>query len=549
MRCAALAAVAALALAPAARGADLFVDAALGGDANAGLSWGAPKATVLAALADASLTPEPDVVSVATGVYLGDIDVPRDVTLLGGYASGGATRDIAAYRTTLMGEGDGPVVTFGTGTDACVLDGFVVTGGWSDSASYDRTDPDIRYVGGIAIVDASPVIRNCLVQGNEGVIGGGIYAIGSAGLIEDSVIQGNIGTPVNAKVRSWLQVGQVALRRTIVRRNRTLGVLYLGRLWSTSGGMYLTLPGTGTRTVIDGCVVVANEGVGEADPSSFKADALWLSSRALSQERWTVRDTTFGTTGNSAFILETLTLRWHETVGWDFDNCLVTGPRDTWIMADSDGGWSRFMNCTLADGPGLVLHAGSVDGGSDMSFDRCILGSTGVGGRANPVFSNTLVMDGTPFGTNVINADPLFVSGPARDYYLSDVTSGQAATSPAIDQGPITSAEAGLGGCTTRTDGGADTGLVDWGYHDCGIVAGGPWADEPVAPTLEIWRGNTANALELHLVTTRLPRVDQPNIAPDTVRAGALLFYDVRGAIAPIHVARTPENASVVLTY
>jgi predicted outer membrane repeat protein len=64
-----------------------------------------------------------------------------------------------------------------------------------------------------------------------------------------------------------------------------------------------------------------------------------------------------------------------------------------------------------------------------------------------------------------INSDPLFVTGPDGDHYLSQTASGQALDSPCVDAGSDTTTNLGLHKYTTRTDGMADTGIVDMGYH------------------------------------------------------------------------------------
>ena len=66
--------------------------------------------------------------------------------------------------------------------------------------------------------------------------------------------------------------------------------------------------------------------------------------------------------------------------------------------------------------------------------------------------------------TNTVG-DPLFVSGPLGEFYLSQTKAGQAQTSPAVDAGSASATEATLAGRTTRTDGVGDTGVVDLGYH------------------------------------------------------------------------------------
>ncbi len=83
-------------------------------------------------------------------------------------------------------------------------------------------------------------------------------------------------------------------------------------------------------------------------------------------------------------------------------------------------------------------------------------------------------------------ADPMFVSGPLGDYYLSSVEAGQDADSPCMDAGSTSASIAGVNWRTTRTDGEFDTGTVDIGYHysatpptiDCFVSAG----HEPLHP-------------------------------------------------------------------
>jgi hypothetical protein len=65
-------------------------------------------------------------------------------------------------------------------------------------------------------------------------------------------------------------------------------------------------------------------------------------------------------------------------------------------------------------------------------------------------------------GTGNIDADPLFVTGPAGDYYLSQIAAGQSQQSPCVNAGDPASPM--IDG-TTRTDGVPDEGIVDMGYH------------------------------------------------------------------------------------
>jgi len=65
-------------------------------------------------------------------------------------------------------------------------------------------------------------------------------------------------------------------------------------------------------------------------------------------------------------------------------------------------------------------------------------------------------------GTGNIDSDPLFVSGPGGNFYLSQVAAGQAMNSPCVDTGdPASPVQPG----STRTDEKPDTDIIDLGFH------------------------------------------------------------------------------------
>lgn len=83
------------------------------------------------------------------------------------------------------------------------------------------------------------------------------------------------------------------------------------------------------------------------------------------------------------------------------------------------------------------------------------------------------VEDGWP-GLGTISADPLFVTGPVGDHYLSQMAAGQGADSPCLDTGSQPAATVCytvgtdpvcLDSKSTRTDELSDAGTVDMGYH------------------------------------------------------------------------------------
>jgi len=79
--------------------------------------------------------------------------------------------------------------------------------------------------------------------------------------------------------------------------------------------------------------------------------------------------------------------------------------------------------------------------------------------------SGVYYLDGTgslQWGAGMINADPLFMSGPEGDHYLSQTTAGNPSDSPCVNAG--TPGSSWFHG-TTRTDEAADAGIIDMGFH------------------------------------------------------------------------------------
>lgn len=163
-------------------------------------------------------------------------------------------------------------------------------------------------------------------------------------------------------------------------------------------------------------------------------------------------------------------------------NNLVVRNRSTGVLVSGESSGSpkaRVLNNTFyANGNrGLLL------GGSDLkppSIDGVVLrnvfqGNGTAGLQVNKLSLPGFVGDfnlsadpygqGTPVGVRDILGPAGFVDPAAGDFRLSQRTSGQSVTSPAVDAGGVDVADAGLTGTTTRTDGRPDVGPVDLGYH------------------------------------------------------------------------------------
>jgi hypothetical protein len=480
--------------------ATLFVDQATGSDSSDGLSWATARASVRSALTTAAATPEADVVSVAAGEYVGWISVPANTTLLGGFPPGGGPRCPSLVQSVLAGDGTATaVVAFGPGSDGTVLDGFVVRGGGIDM-------PPMGYGGGVVVRDAAPLILGNVIEDNSACYGGGLAlcytgARAEYARVENNVIRRNVGSSIQPSedcrgtlpnpfgryesidpiCGGVLVLGPagvdlgVVLSRNSVLDNRAGG--YLGRgggvcIWAQAG--------------MEHDLVVGNMGTGielRGGPA-------------------TVANALIG--GNSE--------------GGAFLSC-----GGTYELQDITVGWN-------AEAGLRVLIGGFDTGAAVVQVENSILW----GPSSPPVefecpgdppsIVSSVVYGGYPSGTNIIDADPQFVSGPLGDYYLSQVAAGQATTSPAIDAGSRLAADVGLDRRTTATSSAPDTGVVDLGYH----------APQVLPFTIE--RGTVADTLAAYRVVADLPFDDDAGSLSDP--ALPLLFYRIPGATRALGVQK-----------
>jgi len=140
----------------------------------------------------------------------------------------------------------------------------------------------------------------------------------------------------------------------------------------------------------------------------------------------------------------------------------------------------QLLNCTVAgnvstsSGKGIYLASGSLAAVNCIIYGNGTTGSHELyvsGGTASLSYCD---IRGDFAGTSNINVPPAFISGPAGAYYLSHIATGQTEDSRCIDAGsneaaavcfPVPSGAACLDQLTTRTDGAADNGLADLGFH------------------------------------------------------------------------------------
>ncbi len=174
----------------------LRVNHAAVGPKHDGMSWQTAFTHVQSGLdvADAG-----DEVWVASGIYVENITLRRDVGLFGGFAGVESARDqriIREHVTTLDGGEAGSVVTaIGSAQSpigpGAILDGFTIQGGTGTPVVDGAESRPCG--GGVYIRDASPMIRNNIIAGHrlDRGCGGGLYSLGSDATIADNLFIGN----------------------------------------------------------------------------------------------------------------------------------------------------------------------------------------------------------------------------------------------------------------------------------------------------------------------------------------------------------------------
>ena len=257
--------------------------------------------------------------------------------------------------------------------------------------------------------NCAPVIKNCVMSRNEA----GLFAIYSSPVLQDCILaenRTNLGPAVQAGFGSSVRL----IGCTITGHN----------CWS--GPILVDMSG---EVLLDGCVAYDNHVEGEGGVIKAQSGG---------------RTTCF----NSLF----------------YDNSAERGG----VIASLDPNTPvDIRSCTFYSNH-AVLEAGAVfSRNGDLNIENSIFWENGdeikvKSGRFSVRYS---CVQGGFAGQGNIDADPLFVSGPLGNFYLSSRDAGQDEDSPCIDGGSVSSSRAGLDLLTTRSDEVLDTGVLDIGYH------------------------------------------------------------------------------------
>lgn len=153
------------------------------------------------------------------------------------------------------------------------------------------------------------------------------------------------------------------------------------------------------------------------------------------------------------------------------NHCHATADGSDNANAESSGGGVKggFLNNNTIYSNNIQAYVGTI-GSIDLSgagVNSCVIENSIIyNNSGSDQISNSIVIyscvQGGYAGLGNISSNPLFVSGPQGNFYLSQISAGQSQQSPCVDGGNQTP-EIPTG--TTRTDEFPDIGILDMGFH------------------------------------------------------------------------------------
>jgi hypothetical protein len=438
-----------------------YVNSAASG-AGTGSSWRDAFTSIHKALEYAS---DGDIIWVAAGTYgcpvPGDSSVPvvemkQGVDIYGGFSPGDtsmAQRDPESNRTIL--DGENRVWHTVTGADRAKLDGFTIQSGYAYGAYPHNCG------GGMLNFHASPEVSNCIFTSNDaGFHGAGMANIHSSASVTGCVFRLNLAANNGAGAYNEDQPGSHGHPRF---DDCTFGP---GNSCRFGGGMY----NSWCEVTVEDCVFrdnLANHNGGGLYNTSSKATVkrcVFTENRAYDGGAVYMN----GIAGEDLSRLENCLV---------FSNVAYVSGGGVYLLRSS----ATLINCTIAEN--ASTYAGGIScWHSEASFLNTIVWGNVATNTWPAIEIGTEVLpeiqhcdidqdgygiegDGSADMNGNIRLDPLFVTGPRGDWYLSHSSAGQGADSPCIDAGTASSIGAWLSGLTTRTDGAPDSGNPDIGFH------------------------------------------------------------------------------------
>ncbi|MBN1125746.1 MAG: right-handed parallel beta-helix repeat-containing protein [Sedimentisphaerales bacterium] len=283
----------------------------------------------------------------------------------------------------------------------------------------------------------NPSISNCVVTENAA---GGILYYGESIIITDCMIAKNSGAGISGGGTKW------TITDCTITNNSNEN--------NSGGGMSFT---SGDNTITN-CTISNNF-------TRFAGGGVYLTHNArITMTGCTISGNSAGYYGNAIYC--------NDDSASTIMNCLIidnSGGYNAAIHCEDDTS-SNFMGCTIAGNRGdsqnsgvRCRHYASAMITNSIIWDNLEIPLEAKENSSIQVVFSCIEKDWP--GTGNIFVNPLFVTGPLGDYYLSQVASGQGQTSPCVDTGNDMAVNLGMDTRSTRTDDIWDRGIVDMGYH------------------------------------------------------------------------------------
>jgi hypothetical protein len=381
-----------------------------------------------------------------------------------------------------------------------------VTCGWTDDFTQRDTDANLTVVRGQRLnhvarsfgLGVNATVDGCMfIEGERVAITGGFYSTDDRVTISDSVFVGNRTGGVGGAFYEWFQDETPA---TVIRNS-----VFVGNRAGDAGGAFFFStyhenlyphPFTASPVLADNLMVGNRAGSGGAvTHAPFTEDDLDVHLRGN-------RIIANRSTGDGAGVkIESPP---SSAVGAEVSNNL--------FLANTAGGFGGGLHINGAGSGVLDLSFNTFDQNTGLFSGTQVFQAPGslmtvgmtsdIARGSNPLFLGAGVtvsysnVEGGHAGTGNIDADPLFVDGPMGDHYLSQTATGEAGQpvdSPSVDAGDpspgslaavehwVDPQDPGqpLKDRSTRSDGVADAGTADQGFHGRTVAPSGG-----VAPTI-----------------------------------------------------------------
>ncbi|MBU1626651.1 right-handed parallel beta-helix repeat-containing protein, partial [bacterium] len=273
---------------------------------------------------------------------------------------------------------------------------------------------------GITVSSNSALIKGCIIESNNN----GIAAFGNV-TIEDCVIKDNESTRVGG---IWFYNADAVVNRCEIKNNKVTGHYYDGAYYAgVGGGVYVY--GSGQVGIYNSEII--------GNTAEYGGGVHFVFNKKSSE----------------------------------IVNCLLLDN-----SAERYGGavhstesQINIINSTIVNNSAEINEGGVSINSFEATIKNSILWNNpggSIGGNVKATVTYSCVEGGYNDVGN-FKSNPLFVSGPWGDYYLSNVEAGQPMTSPCVNGGDESAPITGFDRMwtTTRTDGVFDMDRLDMGYH------------------------------------------------------------------------------------